>query len=150
MAENSGTPPRHSVSVAGAVIDDEGRFLAIRRQDNGHWELPGGVLELDETPEQGVIREVLEETGVTVEPDQLTGVYKNMTRGIIALVFRCKPVAGEPHPTEEASEVAWMTLGDIIVTMDEAYAIRLIDAAPPVNDGRARIRTHDGVNLVRQ
>ena len=38
--------PLHSVSVAAAVIDDHGRALAIRRRDNGHWEPPGGVLEL--------------------------------------------------------------------------------------------------------
>lgn len=76
--------PLHSVSVAGAVIRDDGRFLAIRRRDNGTWELPGGVLELDETPEDGVVREVREETGILVKVDRLTGVYKNMARGIVA------------------------------------------------------------------
>jgi 8-oxo-dGTP diphosphatase len=79
--------PRHSVSVAGAVRDEHGRFLAIRRRDNGAWQLPGGILELDETLEDGLRREVLEETGILVEPDHLTGVYKHMLRGIIAMVF---------------------------------------------------------------
>ena len=80
------------MSVAGVVVREDGRLLAIRRADNGTWELPGGVLELDETPEAGVRREVWEETGIHVEVDELTGVYKNTTRGIVALVFRCKPV----------------------------------------------------------
>jgi len=40
--------PEHSVSVAGVVVDDQDRVLVIRRRDNGHWEPPGGVLELDE------------------------------------------------------------------------------------------------------
>ena len=40
--------PKHSVSVAGIVVDDHGRVLVIRRDDNGRWEPPGGVLELDE------------------------------------------------------------------------------------------------------
>ena len=76
---------KHSVSVAAAIIDDEGRFLAIRRADNGAWEPPGGVLELDESIEAGLIREVEQETGLQVEPTALTGVYKNMCRGIVAL-----------------------------------------------------------------
>jgi len=43
-----GDLPRHSVSVAAVVVDDSNRVLVIRRQDNGAWQLPGGVLELDE------------------------------------------------------------------------------------------------------
>jgi 8-oxo-dGTP diphosphatase len=69
-------PPKHSVSVSAAIVDDRGRFLVIRRHDNGHWEPPGGVLELGESIEEGLIREVAEETGLTVEPVQLTGVSR--------------------------------------------------------------------------
>ena len=58
--------PQHSVSVAGVVVRDDGRVLAIRRADNGTWEPSGGVLELSETLEDGVRREVYEETGVKV------------------------------------------------------------------------------------
>ena len=58
--------PRHSVSVAAVVVDDTDRVLVIRRRDNGAWQLPGGVLELNETPEDGMRREVSEETGVMV------------------------------------------------------------------------------------
>lgn len=47
-----------SVSVAGVVVREDGRLLAIRRAADGTWELPGGVLELVETPEDGVRREV--------------------------------------------------------------------------------------------
>ncbi|MFD0735050.1 NUDIX domain-containing protein [Planotetraspora mira] len=61
--------PRHSVSVTAAVFHEDGRVLAIRREDDGRWVPPGGVVELDETPEHAVIREVLEETGVQVEPE---------------------------------------------------------------------------------
>ena len=69
-------PATHSVSVAGVVIDEDGRVLVIERRDNGHWESPGGILELGETFEEGVRREVLEETGVQVSVGALTGVYK--------------------------------------------------------------------------
>jgi 8-oxo-dGTP diphosphatase len=98
----------HSVSVAGVVVDDAGRVLVIQRRDNGRWEASGGILERDETFE-GVIREVAEETGMTVEVERLTGVHKNMTRGIVAPVYRCHPVAGIAAPTVASVAVAWMT-----------------------------------------
>ncbi|MGI5119605.1 NUDIX hydrolase [Marinactinospora thermotolerans] len=136
--------PLHSVSVAGAVIREDGRILAIRRRDNGTWEPPGGVLELGETPEDGVIREVQEETGVLVKVDRLTGVYKNMTRGIIALVFRCQPAGGQEHPSSESTAVAWLTPEEVKERMTEAYSVRLLDAL----DGDApHVRAHDGKRL---
>ena len=101
--------PKHSVSVAGIVVRDDGRVLVIRRDDSGHWEAPGGVLELDESFEDGVRREVLEETGLEVAVERLSGVYKNLTHGIVALVYRCRPAEGDTHPTSEAREVRWMT-----------------------------------------
>ncbi|WP_081748748.1 NUDIX hydrolase [Nocardiopsis sp. CNT312] len=136
--------PLHSVSVAGAVIRDDGRMLAIRRKDNGTWEPPGGVLELDETPEDGVVREVLEETGIHVEVQKLTGVYKNMARGVVALVFRCMPSGGEAHPTSEAIAVEWLSTGEIKEHMSEVYAVRLLDALSPYIP---YVRTHNGKRL---
>ena len=45
--------PRHSVSVAAAIFDESGKnVLLIKRRDNGNWEPPGGILELDETIEE--------------------------------------------------------------------------------------------------
>ncbi|MBK3523832.1 NUDIX domain-containing protein [Streptomyces sp. MBT70] len=52
------------------------------------------MLEPNKTPKAGVAREVLEETGIHVEVDELTGVYKNLTHGIVTPVFRCKPSGG--------------------------------------------------------
>jgi 8-oxo-dGTP diphosphatase len=134
----------HSVSVAGIVVNDEGHVLVIRRRDNGQWEPPGGILELGETFEEGVQREVLEETGVRVRVDRLTGVYKNMKRGIVALVFRCTPEGGEVRATAEAAEIRWMTLGEVRDTMTPAYAVRVTDA---FEDG-SHTRAHDGVHLL--
>ena len=89
--------PRHSVSVAAAIFDDSGeKVLLIKRRDNGNWEPPGGILELDEAIEDGLRREVLEETGAEIDVGPLTGVYKNMNRGIVALVFRCE-LASQPR-----------------------------------------------------
>ncbi|MEU5426757.1 NUDIX domain-containing protein [Streptomyces olivoreticuli] len=137
--------PLHSVSVAGAVVRDDGRMLAIRRVDNGRWELPGGVLEIEEAPEGGVRREVLEETGVEVDVERLTGVYKNMARGIVALVFRCRPVGGTARTSDEAAAVSWLTPDEVAVVMAEAYAVRLLDA---IGDNPPYVRIHDGQRLV--
>ncbi|WP_285734544.1 NUDIX domain-containing protein [Nocardiopsis sp. ATB16-24] len=143
-SDGRSSTPLHSVSVAGAVIREDGRMLVIKRRDNGNWEPPGGVLELDETPEEGVVREVLEETGIQVEVERLTGVYKNMTRGIVALVFRCKPSVGKEHPTSEATAVEWLTTDGIKEHMREVYAVRMLDALDPSNP---HVRTHDGRQL---
>jgi 8-oxo-dGTP diphosphatase len=139
-----GDTPKHSVSVAGVVVRADGRILAVQRRDNAHWEPPGGVLELDETFEQGVRREVAEETGVTVEVERLTGAYEKLTRGIVALVFRCRLVTGEPAPTAEARHVRWLTPNEVRDQMAPAYAVRILDA---LRDGAAS-RAHDGVHLV--
>jgi 8-oxo-dGTP diphosphatase len=137
--------PRHSVSVAAAIINPAGQLLAVRRRDNGHWEPPGGVLELGETIQAGLVREALEETGLRVEPEALTGVYKNMRRGIIALVFRCRIIGGEPHSTSEVQEVAWLPPNEVRERMHEAYATRLLD---DLDAGRPAIRAHDGLSLL--
>ncbi|MEU0666370.1 NUDIX domain-containing protein [Streptomyces lavendulocolor] len=136
--------PLHSVSVAGAVVREDGRLLAIRRADNGTWELPGGVLELAESPEEGVAREVWEETGIRIEVDELTGVYKNTARGIVALVFRCKPSGGTERTSAESLAVDWLTPAEITERMSEVYAVRLLDALD--GDG-PHVRSHDGRRL---
>lgn len=133
-----------SVSVAGAVVRADGRLSAIRRADNGTWELPGGVLELEEGPEDGVRREVREETGVEVEVGELTGVYKNTARGVVALVFRCEASGGVERTSSESQEVEWLTPDEVTDRMSEVYAVRLLDAL----DGKGpHVRTHDGKRL---
>lgn len=136
---------RHSVSAGGAVVREDGLILAIKRADNGRWVLPGGVVELDENPRDTVRREVWEETGVVVQPERLTGVYKNMKRAVVSLVFRCRPLSGAPHPTDEAAEVAWLNRSQVTELMDEAFAIRLLDA---LDQEHPQVRTHDGRHLI--
>lgn len=136
--------PKHSVSVAGVVVDDQGRVLVIRRRDNGHWEPPGGVLELTERFEDGVQREVLEETGIEVEVQRLTGAYKNVQKGIVALVFRCRPLHLRSHSSEEAELVRWVDPSQVAELMDEAYSVRVIDALADA----PQFRAHDGVSVL--
>ncbi len=138
--------PRHSVSVAAIILDDgRANVLLIKRRDNGRWEPPGGVLEVDETLEEGLRREVFEETGLQVRVEDLSGVYKNMTRGIVALVYRCTALSAPAGETDEASTIAWIPVGNAAKLMTPAYAVRVLDA---VNDGTASSRAHDGVHVI--
>jgi 8-oxo-dGTP diphosphatase len=131
------------VSVAAAIVDGD-RVLAIRRRDNGKWEPPGGTLEPAEAIVDGLRREVAEETGLAISDPSMSGIYKNMSRGIVALVFRCLHDGSEPIPTAEAVEVRWLTRGEIEALLDPAYAVRLLDAFQP----GVAIRAHDGTNLM--
>lgn len=136
----------HSVSVSGIVTDDHGRALLIQRRDNHHWEPPGGVLELSETIEDGLRREVREETGLNVEADTLSGIYKNMSRGIVALVFRCKVTGGELTGNDEVTGFRWADKQDIRQLTSEAYGVRVLDALKPTTS--VAVRSHDGINLL--
>src|SRR5262245_56314746 len=55
-------------SVTGLIFDDEGRVLLVQHANGGVWLLPGGAIDPDETPQDAVVREVWEETGLDVAP----------------------------------------------------------------------------------
>jgi 8-oxo-dGTP diphosphatase len=139
---------RHSVSVAGVVVDDQGRALVTKRRDNGRWEAPGGVLEHGETIEDGLRRELFEETGLKVEPVTLTGIYQNLPRNIVALVYRCHSVAGQLRVNSEVTEFRWITAAEAQSLLTEAYAIRVIDAIACRGDRAPAVRSHDGLRLL--
>jgi 8-oxo-dGTP diphosphatase len=139
-------PSRHSVSVSGVITDDHGHALLIQRRDNHHWEPPGGVLELAESIEDGLRHEVREETGLDIEPDNLSGVYKNMNRGIVALVLRCKVTGGQLTTNDEVTAFRWADEATIRQLTSEAYAVRLLDALR--SDTVPAIRRHDGTRLL--
>ncbi|MFW6641404.1 NUDIX hydrolase [Nocardiopsis algeriensis] len=134
----------HVVSATGVVIDGQGRVLIIRRADDGTWVPPGGLLEPGETPQECVVREVLEETGVTVTPLRLTGVYKNMERGVLTLAFLCAPLSGEPVPTDEATDAVWLTRDEVARRVPPMRALRVFDALDQLHPP---VRAHDGHRL---
>lgn len=122
-----------------AVIDPTGRILLIRRADNGLWAMPGGGLEVGETPAQGVIREVLEETGIACEAIALVGVYDSRLCGTLSLhhlyqfMFLCRPL---PHiqaldPASHAHEVKemdWFYEHALPDDLDPGHVRRIPDA----------------------
>ena len=68
-----------------------------------------------------------------------------MRRGIVALVFRCRVVDGQVGVSAEATKVAWLSAEEVAERMDEAYAMRLLDALRP---GPPAVRAHDGLVLL--
>lgn len=134
----------HSVSVAAVVVDGAGRVLVIRRADNGEWQIPGGVLERGERLDAGVAREVLEETGIHVTVERLTGVYHHLVRNVVALVYRCAPVAGTPTVSDESTEVCWLDPDAATARMQPMFAVRVRDSLA----GGISSRNHDGHRLL--
>jgi 8-oxo-dGTP diphosphatase len=127
-------------------VDPPGRVLLQRRRDNGVWEPPGGVLELDERVADGLIREVCEETGIHVELVTLTGVYTSMTHAVIELVFLCRAAGGNLTVSAESTEFTWADRDLITTLTTEAFTARILDALAYA--GRPAIREHDGFRLL--
>ncbi len=129
-------PTPFSVGDA-AIIDEPGRILLIRRADNRMWAMPGGALEVGETPAEGVLREALEETGWRCEALALMGVFDSrychsQTRNhLYHFQFLCRPLAQEADPPSHAQETlgwAWFAEADLPPDLDPGHAGRIAAA----------------------
>jgi len=103
------------VDVRGAVFHDDTRILLVREiADSGRWTIPGGWADVNQSPSECVVREVLEESGLEVRVRKLAGVYDRMRQGhpphpfhVYRLFFLCDVVGGAPRAGLETSEVAF-------------------------------------------
>lgn len=91
------------ISCNGIALNQFGDVLLVQRDDTRTLAAPGGACELDELPGDAAAREVREETGLTVYPVRLTGLYYLSTswQNFLFLCFRCIPGGGEPTPSDE-------------------------------------------------
>jgi 8-oxo-dGTP pyrophosphatase MutT (NUDIX family) len=111
-------------SVAGIIRDAAGeRVLLVQDCDAGHWSTPGGALELEDTPANAVIREVWEETGLTVAIERLLCVYggpdfivryqNGDETQYVSTMFECRVVSGELKPDgDEVQDARFFTLAE--------------------------------------
>ncbi|MGD0930790.1 MAG: NUDIX hydrolase [Candidatus Korobacteraceae bacterium] len=113
--------PEHPIIGVGAVIIEGSRVLLVRRDTEplrGEWSVPGGMLELGEKLRDGVRREALEETGVTVEPGEVLDVFDSIfTDGLgktqyhyVLVDYLCRPISGEAQAGSDVSDVRWVSL----------------------------------------
>lgn len=86
------------LAVAGIVVTDDGRWLVVKKRYGGlkgKWSFPAGFVEEDETVDEAVKREVLEETGIHVKVEGLVGVRSGVIKEKISdnmLLFLCSPL----------------------------------------------------------
>ena len=121
MASSREFPERPVVGVGGVIIEDRHALLIRRGSEplRGQWSIPGGTLELGETLEEGVARELLEETGVQVRVLELIEVFDRIfnANGTIAknerkpkyhyviVDYLCERIGGEPRAGSDVTDV---------------------------------------------
>jgi ADP-ribose pyrophosphatase YjhB (NUDIX family) len=125
--------------VAAIIQDDGGSILLQRRSDNGLWGLPGGSVEIGESVRDAIVREVREETGLSVEVLRLVGVYSDPKFQIvrypdgnvvhyISTLFACRILDGTLQTCDETLDLQFfdpMHLPEDLLSM---HRIRIQDA----------------------
>ena len=102
------------IDVRGAVFQAD-NLLLVREILDGGWTMPGGWVDVGDTPSGAVEREVFEESGFEVKARKVIGVYDANRTGPLEIfhafkiVFLCDIVSGEPHTSDETSEVAFFS-----------------------------------------
>jgi 8-oxo-dGTP pyrophosphatase MutT (NUDIX family) len=93
------------------------------------WSTPGGRLEAGESPLEALKREVLEETGLEVEPGTLIGVYAKPTQNDVVLCFGAKVLRRNAwRPNGEIAEMAYFSAAELPGPMTTAARARIVDA----------------------
>ena len=126
MASSREYPERPVVGIGGVIID-QGRTLLIRRGSEpllGQWSIPGGTLELGESLQEGVARELQEETGIEVRVLDLIEVFDRIyleegaahatdKRGprfhFVIVDYLCERLSGDPRAGSDVTDVAFAT-----------------------------------------
>ena len=146
-------PSRPFVGI-GAVIVEDGRVVLVRRRQPpsaGQWSLPGGAVELGETLEQAVTREILEETGLHVRVGPVVEVLDRITRDAAGRVeyhyvlvdYLCWPESGTLVAGSDVGEATWAHPAEL-----DQYG--LTDAALSVIERAQRIAANGNGAVVDQ
>jgi len=96
-----------NVGAAAFIVDSEGRVLLVKHTYGRlNWELPGGIGEVDESPCETAVREVKEETGLTVVAQHMTGYYYAPENDKLHFVYRCRQTEEEALPRPDLGEIS--------------------------------------------
>ena len=124
-----------SGATVAFIVNEQGALLVVRRAEEparGTLDLPGGFVDIGETVEEGVAREVLEETGLTVTKAQYLFslpnryLFSGMPIPTLDLFFRCEVTSGaQPRPADDAAECFWLKLEDIRPELFGLHSVRL-------------------------
>ena len=126
-------------SVSAVIFDRRHRLLLQQRSDGGQWGLPGGSVEIGESLAAAVAREVLEETGLTVAPRRLIGVYSDPALQVVRYpngnvwhyvnaCFECAVRGGELTTCDETLALDWFSPSRLPATLLPNHRIRIRDA----------------------
>lgn len=129
-------------SIAGIVIKDGKVLLARHTYGNGKGMLiiPGGYVNVGETPQEALKREFLEETNIVVEPVSIIGVRFNMHDWYI--VFRADYISGEEKSDHcENSEVVWLDIEESLSREDIPQLTKML--LKRVMESREALTFHD-------
>jgi 8-oxo-dGTP diphosphatase len=109
------------ISVYAAIRNDKGEFLLLKRSEDsvtnpGKWDLPGGKLEREEILEEAVVREVWEETGITIVPGEIGGyiMFELPEKRVIAIVYDGGYIASDVVLSHEHTAYSWVPLDRIL------------------------------------
>ena len=138
--------PEAPIVGVGAVVIDGTKVLLVRRGNEplkGEWSLPGGAVELGETLQQGVVREVLEETGLVVVPAGIVEVLDRITQDevlqdgasgrvryhYVLVDFVCHVTGGALREGSDADEVRWVAREELGEYHLAPITVRVIEKA---------------------
>lgn len=120
--------PRFRVGVAALVFDEQGRVLLFKHTYRKFaWGIPVGGLEYGEQPEEGVIREFFEESGLTINVERLLFADSSKLFRHVTLMYLCKIIGGEFRESYEVSEMKYFDVNDLPrMLFDEKDLIRSV------------------------
>jgi ADP-ribose pyrophosphatase YjhB (NUDIX family) len=113
--------------VFGLIFDEKKRVLLCHRRDMDLWNLPGGGLNKNELPCEGVKREVKEETGLNVEIAQLSNVYFKPKEKETVFCFICKIKSGKTKINEEADKIKYFEFKNLPLNTAKSHIRRIND-----------------------
>ena len=107
------------VGTNAAIFNDKGEILLMERSDGSGWCLPCGFVEPNETPAEGVIREVSEETGLDIKIKQLVGVFTRKPDGktgphtTVSIVHLCDVIGGQLRISHEGKALQYWSIDEM-------------------------------------